>query len=1782
MATKTLYPVANGTAIQWNHVFDGSDSVAYQTVDEVTANGDTDYAQIYYRLRYERFLLDDTECDAISGTINSVTVYWTQKDANDRGYAPLPTRPVAYLNSTLVAGTEVTPTTSYVENSQALSRPGGGSWTVADLKAAEFGFHTSTVINAYNNVRVTQCYVVVDYTAGNPVSFNRPFALEYEQGVGCMQLSPIGYGQGVSCARPTPLEYAGLWLAAPRRLPTSIDEAAHWWLPDYSARRRLTFDTSHPALAAGTTVKALLRTGNRYLVGTNGMFNESVQASGGWQIDHYSGKTHACWLGGISPDSGMLTVYVNSGKVDYATGEVTWGQPVYMDDISSDFDSHYFPCLCIDNQGYVHIFYGAHNTSFKHRRTVNSNETGAFPEETGGWTSVVNVGTKASYPIPFVIPETGRIYCFYRCSNDIYPDTGRAAFVYSDDNGDTWSSPYHYIRDQNVDSYRIYTYGVYYDVRAKRLHVGYTVDNLSGGSEGNMGVWYLYCDYDDAYTEKFHSWKLANGTQRGIADTNYDTTSAVNRNESDALELSAAPTTHLIFIESIAVCADGRPIIFYQRTDDSVTDETQVYAAYYASSAWTKVGPLVDVDIPLRVRRSGIATMVDYDGVVHAWLPVNFNLTKCRKPTTDVQSVGVTRSAGTDNYALVDDDPHATHDGDATYIELASGEGNKASFTENVALPDSTPIYLTVQAYMSYPGGYGWGYACLFVKVGGTEYNSSTFSAGAADSTYHDWPYTWKTNPATGVAWTKAEAEAVEFGYKTLASNTRTFRCTQIFKKVRCHMAGDDELGAAEIWELQSADKGATWTYKQLSKNSTIGVPIMNAKHHLSGDMMEVLWCSGADVFYLNSVPWRRMLNSAEDLRLLYAGNEIDRHVDYANMIESKIRFKTKEAITAAATTGPSDYWFYYGCQQATDKAKSDPNNVYAAFDSFEELFQDDDLNGAAGWAVTAGAASIYSSPPEHANKIVAGEKSVEWYNAADTVCEKTIGSALQNIKITAYLWSENPSTTLGFRFELLNTAGTKFGVGLNCVDPSSYMGYAEVGLNGTWTNCDGTSGRQYCRADRRAYHKVEIAVTAKGCTAWFDGRCVKYEQNTITSVDKVRVTGGATLGYFDYVVVTSRFEQSAAASHVDTSITQPTIVVDATHNAAYDVSHDGKHEVGSTYKAIRKLAVTVSAYDPTYEAAVVNLDFWISNGATYDSSKIDRHVAGIIYAGSSTAYTRTFIFDITQPDLAATGNNDKTFNLPTEGIKSLKVDAYATEGNADFSEIAITQVETWYCDVTSPEISFDAEQQRGWLMNAAVSRRLNATRRLPLDYLEGRVIGRGCPLEYTSGRLLTRLTPLEYVGWSWLTRGAPVEHAGFAGRTGKTAVEYNAGLASRRAIPLEYLGWLVANRLAPLEYEQGLGFSRPAPVEYLAALGLTKQSPVEYGAGASSAGVTPLEYGLGSAFSRLVDPEWISDVLLVARMVPLEYGMGLLVAPRATAIEYGTGLALPRFSSAEWISSFAALRNFAVEWAGLATWLRSVGVEWTESKVIAGGLPIEWNTGMMTSRTVPAEYLQGLALLRVTPTEWAGTVLVAASRFVPVEFLASPQISRMSAIEWLTELRAAQLMPVELSVGLGALRTAPIDWGSGLLTFNPRTAPLEWLAATGATGTIPTCWLSTVGCFGSVPLEWGKLVGLSAKAPLEYGVGIILNPRPAPLEYALGLGLMRRIWVEWPGRGIVAIIIEDEQLRSIELHGGTLTVLIPGDPVLHQLSISSPRADMMSIDGAALRQVRPESPEVL
>lgn len=1146
MATETLYVSGDGDVIQCgNDGFSFGSQYEYVQVEDgaITFTSSTTN-------KIDTFTLDDHAANY--GVINSVTVYIKCRKSSSSSSNTI--APLLRLSGTNNVGSNLAITTTLALYSQAVSRPGGGSWSAADIDDLQVGYQMKAASG--QQPEVDYLYIVVDYTPGNHPS---PASLECERatnptnasdspifsavwqangGTGTathayIQVSELNdfsttkwdsgwiniadISHGVRCAV---IEYTGTELSTDppdannyyywrikfkdgSNIESDYSSTATfkmtqraWWNKAYAFRRKILLNPNHGQLPDDTTLKFNIETGNRIKIATNGCFNEAIQEAG-YMIAEFADRAHIVYLSETGTD-GKLGIYIQS----YNKNTKAWGTPYKIDDAKTSFDTHYYPTLCIDNNGYIHVFYGCHGSSCYYKRSLQPNQSGAFAGD-GGWTSPVTLGTALTYPQAFVVPSTNRIVLVMRSWNGDpeIPKENKVSMFYSTDGGSSWSSERSLIYYTDGNNFRVYCYGVRFDPKRERLHLGFS---FIVASPLNMtkGVWYAYSDFDPGNADGFSAWKKIDGSSCGITGT-----SPITYASAGAVRLNDTGDINIFFCRNVAITKTGDPLVFWATAPwyiDAWGQDAAFGMSRWNGSEWIHSNITEDYDIMMRSDRCGLPTLCDSDGVIHTYTALDSVVDKHLKPTGSGFYSDITVSGAATTYEAVDDGI-SFYDADDTFVGKTTATGI-VSFISNASLPsDATVIAVGIDIVLR---GMTGGEAFVpFLRANNTDYNGTTINMGTGEGSITDYVVKrnwWTTNPATGGSWSKLTAESVEFGIKqTVAS--KNWRVTRINKLVKIRYSTNDENFAAEIVELTSSDLGTTWTQKRLSDNSCIGVPILSIKHSYTNRRIELVWVSGNDIFYLEPKSYGKIRRDAKDVRVIWQGNgattELHRVIDYANLTNTQVEFRVPEALSSGCIAGTKDIYVYYGNPTATGSVASSPSTVYPLlYENFETFADLANISGTRGWATISGTARAYSSPPNHNNKVFAGSVSM---NCLDNcVVERSFSTTLTGVAIEFSVWPESASKVY---MQIFNASGTTFSAGINV--SSGHATYND----GTW---HGTSVA--CVSQNMS--RLKVAITTSGSSFWANNQLVCSNISGITSASKFRLVTEGAQAYYDFI----------------------------------------------------------------------------------------------------------------------------------------------------------------------------------------------------------------------------------------------------------------------------------------------------------------------------------------------------------------------------------------------------------------------------------------------------------------------------------------------------------------------------------------------------------------------------------------------------------------------------------------------------------------------------------------
>ena len=213
-------------------------------------------------------------------------------------------------------------------------------------------------------------------------------------------------------------------------------------------------------------------------------------------------------------------------------------------------DDHAAPAILI-SEGYILVFYSAHNgANLYMRKSVK-------PEDISEWEDEKVIATGSiTYPNP-VKTSTGRIYVFYRQGNS---NDGDLYYIYSDDEGNSWSSPTQLV-DWGSDC-------SYFKIAAKNNEIHVAITTAEGGETNpHYNIYYFYSD-DGGIT-----WKKRDGSVLTLPIT-----------PSTAELVYETPANSNSWVWDIAIDDEGNPWIVF--ADELETDNHKYKCARWTGSEW--------------------------------------------------------------------------------------------------------------------------------------------------------------------------------------------------------------------------------------------------------------------------------------------------------------------------------------------------------------------------------------------------------------------------------------------------------------------------------------------------------------------------------------------------------------------------------------------------------------------------------------------------------------------------------------------------------------------------------------------------------------------------------------------------------------------------------------------------------------------------------------------------------------------------------------------------------------------------------------------------------------------------------------------------------------------------------------------------------------------------------------------------------------------------------------------------------------------------------------------
>ncbi len=271
---------------------------------------------------------------------------------------------------------------------------------------------------------------------------------------------------------------------------------------------------------------------------------------GGFGVyDAVSNKTFVVYLGADSDP--YITYY------DHATQ--TWAAPVECGDSPAGNDSHYYPMLLIDDDGYLYVFYGCHNSTLRYTKSDSARDITAWTDGN------LAAATLATYPFP-VKDDSGNIYVFYRYTPDDIGDPIHRPlrFVKTADGGANWDAAVTIWEVTRADDLEeIYLGKVVHesahDSIPEKFHLVWCISGGAGHDTDHRNLYYAY-------------FKVSDNHMYDVDDTDLGVCIDDTEGENNCLVVNTgAPAGKDVgYIPLVAVNSTGYPILSYH---DMVNDK---------------------------------------------------------------------------------------------------------------------------------------------------------------------------------------------------------------------------------------------------------------------------------------------------------------------------------------------------------------------------------------------------------------------------------------------------------------------------------------------------------------------------------------------------------------------------------------------------------------------------------------------------------------------------------------------------------------------------------------------------------------------------------------------------------------------------------------------------------------------------------------------------------------------------------------------------------------------------------------------------------------------------------------------------------------------------------------------------------------------------------------------------------------------------------------------------------------------------------------------------------
>jgi len=257
-----------------------------------------------------------------------------------------------------------------------------------------------------------------------------------------------------------------------------------------------TYRKSHEII--GSTVATLtdyqvrIRVDYRGYQVLSNLHEHTLAASSGHHAQYFEGTHKRTYFVYLDENYDILITYY-----DHDTKE--WATPVKVDDTPGE-DEHFQPEILVDSSGYIHLFYGCHDTPVKYAKSNN-------PEDISAWTTGMTIGDGNTYPFAVEV-GANHLLLFVR---HLVSTDHRTLYVYeSTDGGVSWDDGTEIVDLGDLQA--TYIYGAEWD--GTYVHLLLSLRQISDGVMGEH-VNVYYCKYNPADKHVY----TIDGTDLGVNAT---------------------------------------------------------------------------------------------------------------------------------------------------------------------------------------------------------------------------------------------------------------------------------------------------------------------------------------------------------------------------------------------------------------------------------------------------------------------------------------------------------------------------------------------------------------------------------------------------------------------------------------------------------------------------------------------------------------------------------------------------------------------------------------------------------------------------------------------------------------------------------------------------------------------------------------------------------------------------------------------------------------------------------------------------------------------------------------------------------------------------------------------------------------------------------------------------------------------------------------------------------------------------------------------------------------